>query len=181
MLEHNQKEQTEEISKLRKQLSQAVDLLEAEKAKKRLTKNLDFVQVERSELRCIAELGQKSSLALDILMMLVQSMNKENAVMMSYETMAALTGKKDRTLRRAIKILKEGKWIQVIKIGTANAYVVNNAVFWTDRGDKKYTSFSAQIITTFDEQDKDVRSNPNIKLKRVPSVESEKDKISELI
>lgn len=164
--------QADEVSRLRKELSQAVDLLEIERARKRLPKNLDFVQVERSELRCIAELGQTSPLALDVLMMLVQAMNKENAVMMSYETMAALTGKKDRTLRRAVKILKDGNWIQVIKVGTANAYVVNNAVFWTDRGDKKYASFSAQVVTTFDEQDKDVRSSPNTKLKRVPSIET---------
>ncbi|PRW82918.1 hypothetical protein C7A10_32095, partial [Pseudomonas fluorescens] len=96
----------EELTHTRAKLNQAVDLLEAAKAEKRLPKNMDFVQVSRSEMRAIAELGAKSSLSLEILMMLAQVMNKENAVMMSYETMESLTNKSKRQLSRAISLLK---------------------------------------------------------------------------
>ena len=149
---------TEEISRLRSQLASMSDLLRAKEAEQRLSKNADFVQVTRAELRAIAELGQKNSLSLSLLMMLAQTMNKQNAVLMSYETMQALTGKSRSSLVRAMSVLKKDNWIQTIKIGTANAYVVNDAVFWTDKGDKKkFANFSAQVVTTLDEQDKDLR------------------------
>lgn len=173
-----QTDHQEEISKLRRQLAQMSDLLEAEKANKRLPKNMDFVQVSRSELRAIADLGAKSSLALDLLMILAQSMDKQNAVMMSYQAMEEITGKTARHLRRAISILKSDHWIQVVKVGTANAYILNKAVFWTDRGDKKHmASFSAQVITTLAEQDKDLRANPSVKLKRVPVLDIKEERI----
>lgn len=171
-------EEQEEISRLRGQLAKMADLLDAEKAAQRLPKNMDFVQVSRSELRAIADLGTKSSLSLDLLMMLAQSMNKQNAVMMSYETMEVITGKSRRQLSRAINILKADNWIQVVKIGTANAYVLNEAVFWTDRGDKRHmASFGVQVITTLEEQEKDLRDNPKIKLKRVPALVQKEERV----
>ncbi|MES6198663.1 hypothetical protein U6J55_12350, partial [Cutibacterium acnes] len=150
----------EEISRLRRQLAQMSDLLDAEKAAQRLPKNMDFVQVSRAELRAIADLGAKSALALDLLMVLAQSMDKQNAVMISFKAMQQILGKSRPTLDRAVRLLREDNWIQVVKVGTANAYVLNSAVFWTDRGDKRHmASFKAQIVTTLDEQDKDFRAN----------------------
>lgn len=168
----------EEISRLRRQLAQMSDLLDAEKAAQRLPKNMDFVQVSRAELRAIADLGAKSSLALDLLMVLAQSMDKQNAVMISFKAMEQILGKSRPTLDRAVRLLREDKWIQVVKVGTANAYILNSAVFWTDRGDKRHmASFGAQIVTTLDEQDKDLRANPNVKLKRVPTLVSKEGRI----
>ena len=161
-----------ELRATRERLNQALGLLDHERAIKRLPKNMDFVQVSRSEMRAIAELGGRSKLALEVLMMFAQVMDKENAVMMSYETMASLTGKSARQLSRAISLLKNDNWISVVKIGTANAYVLNNAVFWTDKGDKKYATFSAKIVTTLGEQEKDLRCSPDVKLRRVPSLQA---------
>jgi hypothetical protein len=168
----------EEISRLRRQLAQMSDLLDAEKAAQRLPKNMDFVQVSRAELRAIADLGAKSALALDLLMVLAQSMDKQNAVMISFKAMEQILGKSRPTLDRAVRLLREDKWIQVVKVGTANAYILNSAVFWTDRGDKRHmASFGAQIVTTLEEQDKDLRANPNVKLKRVPTLVSKEERI----
>lgn len=162
----------EELQRLRDQVIQLSDQLDAERIGRKLPKNLDFVQVARSELRAIGELGGKNPLALKVLMMLAQSMNKQNAVVMSSETMQQLTGKSRSTLSRAVAVLKKDNWVQVIKVGTANAYVLNEAVFWTDRGDKrKYASFTAQVVTTLDEQEKDLRACQDVKLQKVPMVE----------
>lgn len=168
----------EEISRLRKQLAQMSDLLDAEKAAHRLPKNMDFVQVSRAELRAIADLGAKSSLALDLLMVLAQSMDKQNAVMISFKAMQQILGRSRPTLDRAVRLLREDNWIQVVKVGTANAYVLNKSVFWSDRGDKKHlASFSAQIVTTLAEQDKDLRANPHVKLKRVPTLVGKDERV----
>lgn len=154
------------------------DLLDAEKANQRLPKNMDFVQVSRAELRAIADLGAKSYLALDLLMVLAQSMSKQNAVMISFKAMQQILGKSRPTLDRAVRLLREDKWIQVVKVGTANTYVLNSAVFWTDRGDKRHmANFGAQIVTTLGEQDKDLRANPQVKLKRVPILDLKEERI----
>lgn len=162
----------DEIRKLRQQLAQMSDLYEAERASKRMGNNLDFVQVSRQELRAIGELGEKNPLALKLLMTFAQSMDKQNAIMISFKAMEALMKKSRPTIDRAIRVLKEGNWIQVIKVGTANAYVLNSAVFWTDKSHKKMSVFSAQVITTLDEQDKDLRKSPDVKLKRVPTIQA---------
>lgn len=169
----------DEISRLRRQLSQMSDLLDAEKIAQRIPKNMDFIQVSRAELRAIAELGAKSSLALDLLMVLAQSMNKQNAVMFSFKAMEQVLGKSRPTLDRAVRLLREDQWIQVIKVGSSNAYVLNSAVFWTDRGDKRhYASFGAQIVTTLDEQDRDLRDNPKVQLKRVPIIAAKEERMT---
>lgn len=166
------------ISDLRRKLTQAVDLLESERAEKRLPKNLDFVQISRKELRAISELGEQNPLGLKVLMMLAQVMNKQNAVVMSFDTMIKITGKSRSALSKAVSELKRERWLQVVKVGTANAYVLNSAVFWTDRGDKRYTaSFSAQVVTTLDEQDKDLRECPDVQLKRIPFIEQKEQAV----
>jgi len=164
-------ESEEEIRNLKRQVAEMSDVIETQKAAQRLPKNMDFVQISRSEMREIAALGEKNKLALSILMILTQAMNKQNAVMMSYDAMATLTGRAGRSLRRAVKLLKDDRWVQIVKVGSTNVYVINSSVFWTDRGDKKYLSnFSAQVVTTLDEQDKDIRESPKIELKRISSL-----------
>ena len=162
---------TEEITRLRQQLSQMSDLLDAEKAAKRLPKNMDFVQVSRADMRAIAELGAKNSIALKLLMTFAQTMDRQNAVMISFKAMEEIMGKSRPTLDRAIRLLKEDNWLQVVKVGTANAYVLNSAVFWTDSNDKpSMTNFTARIVTTLNEQDMDLRKNRNVRLKRTPTI-----------
>lgn len=162
---------TEEITRLRQQLSQMSDLLDAEKAAKRLPKNMDFVQVSRADMRAIAELGAKNSIALKLLMTFAQTMDRQNAVMISFKAMEEIMGKSRPTLDRAIRLLKEDNWLQVVKVGTANAYVLNSAVFWTDSNDKRsMTNFTARIVTTLNEQDMDLRKNRNVRLKRTPII-----------
>lgn len=141
------------------------------KQQKAQTANRDFVQVSRSEMRKISELSAKSGgqVALNVLMILAQSMNKQNAVMISYSVLQNLTKKTRPTINRAIKLLKDDNWIQVLKIGNANIYVLNSSVFWTDIAGKKTASFSAQIITTLEEQETDVRSMQNVTLRTIPS------------
>jgi hypothetical protein len=168
-----------EISRLRDQLASMSDLLDAERADQRLKKNnMDFVQVSRGELRAIAELGSKSSLALDLLMVFVQSMDKQNAVMISFKAMEQILNKSRPTLDRAVRLLRNDKWIQVVKVGTANAYVLNTAVFWGDKGDKKHlASFNTKVITTLSEQDKDLRANQNVTLKKITTLTEKKERV----
>jgi hypothetical protein len=172
--------ESDKIRELRSQLSAMSDLLEQEKIKQRLPKNMDFLQVTKSELRNLTDLSKKNQLSFEILMSFAQVMNKQNAIIMSYATMQTIIGKSRVTLSNAVKVLREDKWIQVVKIGTANAYVLNSAVFWTDKGFRKETAtFTAQVVTTLDEQDKDLRKNQKIKLKRTPDLQVNEKMVQE--
>lgn len=165
-------DESTELATLKRQVLAYKDLLERKEAEERQRKstNLDFVQVKKSELLAIAELGKKNEVALNLLMSFVQLMDKNNAIMISFKAMENITGKSRSTLDRAIKVLKDDKWIQVVKVGNANAYHLNAGVFWSTHSDKKFGKFQATVVTSFDEQEKDLRKNPDVKLKRTPQV-----------
>ena len=56
----------------------------------------------------------------------------------SYTTLCEITGVSRPTVGRAIKLLKDDQWIDTVKIGNANAYCVNERVFWqAGRNQKK--------------------------------------------
>ena len=82
--------------------------------------------------------------ACNVLMMLAEKMNRQNAIVMSYDAMMKMTGYSKSSITKAIAVLKKGQWIEVIKIGTANAYRINSRAFWQSYGDLKYTSFRAR-------------------------------------
>ncbi|WP_187153325.1 hypothetical protein [Candidatus Arsenophonus triatominarum] len=52
--------------------------------------------------------------------------------------------------------------------------MLNKEVFWTSSGNSKIlASFSAQVVTTLDEQDKDLRKSKSVKLKKIPILTSD--------
>jgi hypothetical protein len=171
MTDTNKNNELTEVQRLRRELNFANDALAEEKSAKRVTKNMDFVQVQRSEVLAISELAEKSKIALKILMLFVQVMDKGNAVMMSSSVIQELTGRSRSAISAAISILKKEKWVQVLKVGTANIYVLNSSVFWTAGANQKlYANFNAKIITSLSEQEKDLRLNQKVKLKRTPMI-----------
>lgn len=125
---------------------------EEERIRKARHNTIQFVQIEKKTIASFRKLMVTHVAAANVLMMLAERMNRQNAVMMSYETMEKLTGYKKSSITKAIATLKKGNWIEVIKVGTANAYRINSRAFWQSYGDKKFTSFSAQIVTFDDEQ-----------------------------
>lgn len=169
----------QEISDLRAKLSRMSDLLDEERALAKLPKNMDFVQLSRAEMRALSELGAQNPVALQVLMLFGQAMNKQNAVMISFKAMMDITGKSRSTLDRAIKCLASQKWIQIVKVGQSNVYVLNSSVFWTDRGDRKYrATFTATIETTLEEQEKDLRKSPMVDLRRIPLLSGKDERVS---
>lgn len=91
--------------------------------------------------------------------------------MMSYTALEILLGYSRMTISRAISYLEKHNWIQIIKIGKSNAYLINSGAFWQNYGDRKMTSFSAQIIGVDTEQTKTIEELQKVKLKHFPVVE----------
>ncbi len=119
--------------------------------------NYDFVQVSRKHIDALNELSLLSPKAHFLLWKLVKAMNKQNSLMTSQESMQKITGLTRPTLQRAIALLREQKWIEVLKVGTTNVYRVNSSVFWQTRADGKWASFSTEVLINFDEQDEQTK------------------------
>lgn len=141
--------------------------------------NQGFVQVSRRYLDELDELAFRSPASRKLLTSLVKAMNKQNAVMVSQESLAKLTGLSKATIKRSIALLREQNWVEVLKVGTANVYRVNSRVFWTARADGRWTSFSSEVILNFDEQDEITKAlptnSPKTTLRHIPLVQAHED------
>lgn len=115
-----------------------------------------WVQTERSGHEAWARLSIKSPLAAAVMHVLVARMGSKNALVVSQKTLAKIVGVTDRSIRTAISVLVDQRWVQVVKIngpGTVAAYVVNSAVAWSQaRENLHLAAFSATVIADKDDQ-----------------------------
>lgn len=132
-------------------------------------KNYHFVQWQKRSMSDFRRLMGQNTLAAQLLVLFAEKMDKKNAIMISNDTIGLIMGVSRASITRAIRVLKNENWIQIVKISSANAYVINHKVFWQTAGNLKYASFSAQIIASADEQDqKDLADKA--RLKQLPSM-----------
>ncbi len=138
-----------------------------ERTKKSPFKN--FIQVNKDYYKAEDWLMSKSPIAYRIFKFLINGMDDYNAVICSYKVLQENFGISQDTVRRAIKILKEKKYIDVYKSGTSNVYVINKNIVWSSWGTNfKYAKFGANIILSESEQEnlknKKIKTN---KLKQI--------------
>ena len=80
-------------------------------------------------------------------------MGRSNALMVSNKKMASLLNCSTRTVITITKMLEAKQYIRIVKVGTANAYVVNADVAWkTGRDGKNGAVFNATVVADWDEQ-----------------------------
>src|SRR5690625_7587873 len=78
--------------------------------------------------------------------------------MCSYKVLQEQFSVSSDTIRRAIKLLREKQYIDVYKSGTSNVYAVNKQIAWNSWGSNfKHGKFSANIILSDNEQEKDMK------------------------
>jgi hypothetical protein len=152
------------------------ELAERDSQEARDKKNRNFVQIEKRAFKELRGLIDRSAVAAKVLMILAEKMNRQNALVCSYDTLSKLTKLSRQTLYKAIKLLKEENWIQVLKVGNANAYVINSRVFWQSYGDRKYAVFNAVIVAGADEQETSAEDWDKVELRHFPFL-SQKDEV----
>lgn len=170
----------QELAELKRQLTEANttigNLLDDQKRESIEQKNYNFVQLYKNHLKSLRRLTNADSNALTVLLIMVEKMNKQNALVISQQNLMKITGKSRSTIVRAVSTLKEHQFVSVIKVGSANAYVVNADVFWRDSNIKKekFAIFDAAVYATMDEQEPDYIENwKGIKLKPIPVMHDE--------
>ncbi len=158
-----------QIKQLKDEKNKLIDLMQKERTEKSKRHPADFVQVSRQSMKDIRVLADKNKLSLKILMIIAEKMNKQNAVVISQKTLCQIVGKGRTSVYNAVKVLEEGRWLKTLKIGTANAYIVNEKVFWSDLTDKRrYAIFSASVIVSEDEQELSAEDWDAIETKHFP-------------
>lgn len=144
------------------------DLARAEAAEAHVKKNADFLQLSKSAVPELAALAKKNIRAFDVLMVLVQKMDRQNAIMMSSAAISTVLGISPATFKRAMAVLRADRWVQIVKVGTSNAYLVNSRAFWQSYRTHRVASFNAKIITTGAEQKESMRRLEEVNLKMIP-------------
>jgi hypothetical protein len=91
-----------------------------------------------------------------VMHLLLARIGDHNAVVVSQKTLASLLGCDERTVRRAVAMLRSYNWIDTCQIGdrgTVNAYVINDRVGWYgSREGARYSLFSATVVASEAEQ-----------------------------
>ena len=82
-------------------------------------------------------------------------MNNKNLVVASQQLLMEEFEKGRTTVYTAIKFLDEHNFINIAKIGTANAYILNPEIAFQDGHDKKkYVAFEGTILLSKEENKK---------------------------
>ncbi|MGL4666483.1 MAG: replication/maintenance protein RepL [Saezia sp.] len=138
---------------------------------KPLSKNTaDFVQFTRGYLKEMRDLTIKSPLAASILLFLTERMTRQNAIVISQKTLAEITNSERTSVNKAVKLLQGDNWIQVVKIGSTNGYLINSKVVWRSHQEKRYGYFNAEVVVSETEQTQSIEELENQPLKDIPSV-----------
>ena len=85
-------------------------------------------------------------------------MDQENALIVSQETLSEYFGISKRTIIRQLNVLKEKGFIEIIKSGTANVYLVNANIAWTSYANKE-SMRSSKLMFLFQNPNKNIKSN----------------------
>lgn len=130
-----------------------------------------FVQTERKAHADWGRLSIRAPVASAIMHHLIHLMDKQNAVVVSQKTLAALVGCHINSVGKAVKLLRDERWINVVKLhgpGQVAAYVVNSEVAWCDtRNNKRLALFTARVVADAIDQDEEAPATP---LRRVPVI-----------
>lgn len=144
--------------------------INAEKIQPVRKNTADFVQITRGYLSDIQKLTAKSPIATRILLFLTERMTRQNAIVVSQPTLAEIMGCNVSTVYRAIQILQKDNWLQIVKIGQANGYLINSRVVWRSHQNKRFGYFNAEVIASETEQSQTIEELETQPLKHIPNV-----------
>lgn len=125
-----------------------------------LGENQNFVMLFRNEISSIVNLQKEDAKAGVLFMFLLEHMDRENALIVSIETIAELLKWSRPTVCRKIKFLKEKNFITTVRTGNSSIYFVNANIAWSTYGNKKeYAKFNASVLISKSEQEYRIKAS----------------------
>ncbi|EII5454396.1 plasmid replication initiator-like protein [Salmonella enterica] len=165
----------DQLSRTRALLNQTVDTLEEERRLISLTKNHvagGYYMMSRAaekNLRALQKANGTASLVFSVIRENMQI--GTNAVTISNTALCKITGKSRATITRAISHLSSHNYVQIIKTGSTNTYVVNERIAFAGSPGQRRAVFSATIVAHECEQDEGWDEIK--KLKAIPRIYSD--------
>lgn len=145
-----------------------VDLEREDSQEKENRKNPAFVQIQREAMPAIGRLAEKHPSAFQIIWHLADKCSRQNAVCITQQALAKRLNLNIQTIKIAIRYLAENNWIEIIKIGKTNAYVLNSRVVWKTDITGRWAVFHATIIADEADQAELTKRKQNETLKQMP-------------
>ena len=161
-----------ELSTTRALLNNTVDTLQQERKIAVATKNKvpgGYYMMSRhaeKNLRALQRENRNASLLFSVIREHMQI--GTNAVTISNEAISKILGVSKRTVIRASSFLKKHNYVQVVKTGTTNTYVVNEQVAFAGNAGQRTAVFSSTVVAHETEQDENW--NEIKKLKTLPVI-----------
>ncbi len=155
-----EKKVSELDQKARIQQNKEQDAKEKEELE-RLRKNDNFYMIYKTKKSSqkMRALIKESPVAAQLFMFLAEQADRGNAVVASGQALATFLQVSPATISRALKVLTketdEGAFLQVLRSGGTNIFVLNPDVIWSAwRTGKEYCLFGdARVLISTDEQD----------------------------
>lgn len=150
----NEKRVTVELT--HEQLQQLQKLMEHEeghqakdRSQEENKKNHNFIQLYRDNMPELRWLMSNHNFASSLLFFILEHMDNRNALACSYSVFEDYFRKSRSTVYRAIKLLEENGFLNVLKMGTSNVYVINENLAWSDSNDKKkFAKYDGKILVS---------------------------------
>lgn len=112
-------------------------------------KNTNFIQLYRENMAEMRWLMSNHQFASSLLFFILEHMDNRNALACSYSVFEDYFGKHKTTIYRNLKILEENGFIDILKMGTSNVYLVNQDLAWTDyNSSKKFAKYDGKILVS---------------------------------
>ena len=135
-----------------------------------------FLQVNDENYKAEDWLMKKSPAAYRVLRFITRNMDNYNALICSYTVFAESLGYSRQTVCNAVKLLKERNFIDIVKSGNTNIYLINKELYWHSYGTNyARAQFGAKIIVSADEQEPAEQEEIKIKAKRYKMLELEEN------
>lgn len=139
----------DEFKKLQRLLELEKTEEEQQKQNEEKRKNYNFIQLYRDHIPEMRWLMTNHQFASSILFFILEHMDNRNALACSYLVFEDYFGKHKTTIYRNLKILEENGFIDILKMGNSNVYVVNEDLAWSDSNDKKkFAKYDGKILVS---------------------------------
>lgn len=140
----------------RKTITRTIDQTTGELLAEKLavSDNKDFFMFYRDHLQTITKLSEHPP-ALKVFLWIVSRMDKTNALMCSVKVMSEALAISEPTIYRALTHLKANKYIETVKSGVSNIYLVNALIVWQSKFSRfQHAEFTATVVVSDSEQTK---------------------------
>lgn len=139
----------DEFKRLQRLLEIEDEKEQEEKEREEEEKNTNFIQLYREHMAEVRWLMANHQFASSLLFFILEHMDNRNALACSYAVFEDYFGKSKMTIYRGIKTLQENGFLDVLKMGTSNVYVVNHELAWTDKNPyKKFAKYDGKILVS---------------------------------